>query len=53
MNDISFYKSFGLNVYNFRNYRHTDNSQGIDCHYLAKMTSGRAKFAARMAAIHM
>ena len=45
MNDISFYKSFGLNVYSFRTYRHTDNSQGIDCHYLAKMTSGRAKFA--------
>lgn len=44
MNDTSFYKSFGLNVYSLHTYRHTDNSGGIDCHYLARMTEGRARF---------
>ena len=44
MNDISFFNSFTLNVYSFRTYRYTDNSRGIRCHYLAKMTDGRARF---------
>ena len=44
MNDISFYKSFSLSTYLFHGYRHTDNSHGIGCHYLAKMISGRARF---------
>ena len=44
MNDIPFYKSFSLSNYLFHGYRHTDNSHGIGCHYLAKMISGRARF---------
>ena len=44
MDDRSFFNSFSLNLYSFRTYRHNDNSCGISCHYLAKMTAGRARF---------
>lgn len=43
MNNISFYKSFAFRVYSYNNYRHTDNSKGIDAHFFARMLSGRAR----------
>lgn len=46
MNDISFFNSFAIHPYSYHGYRHTDNSLGIGCHFLAKMTAGRARFVA-------
>ena len=44
MNNTLFYKSFGFRLLSItRNYRHTDNSQGIENHFFARMVKGSAE----------
>lgn len=43
MDNIHFYYTFNYATYMNKTNKHTDNSQGIECHYLAKMIKGSAK----------
>ena len=43
MNNIQFYKSFVNAKPHFTSYRHTDNSSGITCHFLARLIHGSAR----------
>lgn len=36
-----FYKTFSFRTIRLTSFRHTDNSKGIPCHYIARMTCGR------------
>ena len=44
MNDINFSKSFSFRLLSGRAERHTDNSMGIPCHFMARMRCGSARF---------
>ncbi len=44
MDNTLFYNSFNFRRLSAKKYRHTDNSSGIDCHFLARMRHGRAHF---------
>lgn len=46
MNDTLFYKSFLFRRITTGRDRHTDNSRGINSHFLARMLSGRARIVA-------
>ena len=41
MNDITFFKNFKFNEYCFREMHHTDNSRGVDLHFIGFMKEGR------------
>lgn len=43
MNNTLFFKSFVFRIHSFRTPRHTDNSKGIDVHFIARMRSGRGE----------
>ena len=43
MEQISFYNSFQFHIHRLTSDRHTDNSCGIPCHYLARMIRGSAR----------
>ena len=43
MNNILFYKSFLFRLLSFKHEKHSDNSMGIDCHFLARMRKGHAR----------
>lgn len=43
MENVRFYKSFSFRVLFHREDHHTDNSAGIDSHFLARMHSGHAR----------
>jgi len=43
MDNILFYNSFSFCVPSIKHYSHTDNSKGIDCHFLARMLCGKAR----------
>ena len=43
MENVRFYKSFSFRVLLHREDHHTDNSAGIDSHFLARMHSGHAR----------
>lgn len=42
MNDILFYNSFAFRNFHFTEFRHTDNSRGIDMHFIGKLVRGTA-----------
>jgi len=44
MDNTLFYNSFKFRSLSGKKYRHTDNSRGIDCHFLARMLHGSARF---------
>lgn len=44
MDNTLFYNSFHFRMLSAKKYRHTDNSRGIDCHFLARMRHGSARF---------
>ncbi|MBE6553088.1 MAG: helix-turn-helix transcriptional regulator [Ruminococcaceae bacterium] len=44
MDNTLFYKSFGFWLLSAQKSRHTDNARGIDCHFLARMLRGTARF---------
>jgi AraC family transcriptional regulator of arabinose operon len=44
MDNALFYNSFGFRILSAKKYRHTDNSRGIDRHFLARMQRGTARF---------
>lgn len=44
MDDTLFYNSFAFRLHTVHHFRHTDNSRGTDCHFLARMRCGRARF---------
>lgn len=44
MNDILFYNSFKYKLYQFKNFRHCDQSHGIKFHCIARMRYGDARF---------
>ena len=44
MDNTLFYNSFGFRMLSAKKCRHTDNSRGIDCHFLARMQRGTARF---------
>jgi AraC-like DNA-binding protein len=46
MKHIYFSKPFVFSLHSFQNLRHTDNSAGIDVHYVARMRSGSARIRA-------
>ena len=43
MEQISFYNSFNFYIHHLTSYRHTDNTCGIPCHYIARMIRGSAR----------
>ena len=43
IDDINFANSFRFTLFSFKKYKYTDNSRGINTHYLAYMVSGRAR----------
>lgn len=43
MEQLSFYNSFKFHVHHLFSDRHTDNSRGILCHYLARLIRGSAR----------
>lgn len=46
MDNTLFYNSFRFHLLSSKKARHTDNSKGIDCHFLARMRRGQARFVA-------
>lgn len=44
MDNILFYKQFGFFTYSFKTEKHTDNSKGVDCHFIGKVVHGSATF---------
>ena len=43
MDNIRFYNSFAFRIITLNHAKHTDNSAGIDCHFLARMRYGRGR----------
>ena len=43
MDNILFYNSFFFTVYTYKNPKHTDNSAGIDSHYIGRLCRGTAR----------
>ena len=43
MEQISFYNSFNFHIHHLTSDRHTDNTCGIPCHYIARMIRGSAR----------
>jgi AraC-like DNA-binding protein len=43
MDNIRFYNSFAFRVFSRNRSHHTDNSAGIDCHFIARMRRGTCK----------
>ncbi|MBE6546667.1 MAG: helix-turn-helix domain-containing protein [Ruminococcaceae bacterium] len=43
MNDILFCNSFRFKHFFFTNYKHTDNTHGVTCHYFGLMVKGHGK----------
>ena len=43
MDNILFYNSFFFTTYTYKNPKHTDNSMGIDSHYIGRLCRGTAR----------